>query len=196
MPGMFVLGQTVISGKVISAQHEKLSGISVLVLSSRKAPGILNYAITDDSGSFNISFTRAADSVFVAIKSLNFKDTVIALANYSQQLDVVLLPDVFEIKEVNVKGYPISVRGDTINYLVNSFAKAADRSIGDVIGHMPGFDVTELGQINYQGTPIQKYYIEGMDLLEKRYALANKNLPHKSVASVEVLQNHQPIKIL
>ncbi|MFV0267900.1 MAG: hypothetical protein ACK5HT_12265 [Draconibacterium sp.] len=61
---------------------------------------------------------------------------------------------------------------------------------------MPGFDVTEMGQIYYQGRPIQKYYIEGMDLLEKRYALANKNLPHKSVSSVEVLQNHQPVKML
>ncbi len=196
MSSMFVVGQTVITGEVISVQHEKLSGISVLALPTRNASGILTYAITNDAGIYQLSFKSSADSVFVAFKSLNFKDTTIALLNRSQKLDIILPPDVFEIKEVSVKGYPISVRGDTINYVVNSFARANDRSIADVISRMPGFEVTELGQIYYQGKPIQKYYIEGMDLLEGRYALANNNLPHKSVGSVEVLQNHQPIKML
>ncbi|HPF52886.1 MAG TPA: hypothetical protein PK335_14995, partial [Draconibacterium sp.] len=191
-----VLGQTTILGTVSSISDEKLYGVSVLALPARNASGILTYAITNDAGIYQLSFKSSADSVFIAFKSLNFKDTAVALVNQSQTFDIVLPPDVFEIKEVNIKGNPISVRGDTINYVVNSFAKASDRSIGDVISRMPGFEVTELGQIYYQGKPIQKYYIEGMDLLEGRYTLANKNLPHKSVGSVEVLQNHQPIKIL
>jgi hypothetical protein len=35
-----------------------------------------------------------------------------------------------------------------------------------------------------------------MDLLEGKYNLANQNLPHASVSSVQVLENHQPIRIL
>ncbi len=196
MPGMFVCGQTVINGKVISGQHEKLSGISVLALPARNKSAILTYAITDEAGNYKLSLTSTSDSVFIAFKSLSFKDTVIALVNQSQKFDIELSPDVFEIKEVNVRANPISVRGDTINYVVNSFAKASDRTIGDVINRLPGFEVTELGQVYYQGKHIQKYYIEGLDLLEGRYALANKNLPHQSVGSVEVLRNHQPVKML
>jgi len=192
----FALGQTRITGELHSTEGECLPGISVLVQKQKNAPNLLTYAISDKDGKFSLEFTTPTDSVFLLFKSLGFKDSIIGLRNSSRHLTVNLPPDVFIIKEVNVKGYPISVKGDTLNYIVNSFAKAGDRSIGDVIKHMPGFEVDELGKISYQGQAIQKYYIEGMDLLEKRYPLANRNLPHKSVASVEVLQKHQPIKML
>ena len=90
----------------------------------------------------------------------------------------------------------ITGKKDTITYLVGKFAQVKDQSIGDVIKNMPGFEVSPEGQVSYQGKPIQKYYIEGMDLLEGRYAIANKNLPYRDVGAVEVLENHQPIKIL
>ena len=61
---------------------------------------------------------------------------------------------------------------------------------------MPGIEVLDDGKILYQGKPINKYYIEGLDLLEGKYNLANKNLPHKEVTKVQVLENHQPIKVL
>lgn len=192
----YATGQTTIAGQISVSEKSDVNGISVLALPSLNSQEILTYSISDNNGQFKLSYTSSSDSVFIAFKSLNFKDTTLALLNKSQEFKIVLSPDVFEIKEVSVKGNPISVRGDTINYVVNSFTKAGDRSIGDVISRMPGFDVTELGRIYYQGKPIQKYYIEGMDLLEKRYSLANKNLPHKAVASVEVMQNHQPVKML
>jgi hypothetical protein len=189
-------GQTVITGELSSTDGERLSGISVLVQNEKNVSGILTYSISDKDGKFKLEFTTPSDSIFLLFKSLSFKDSIIGLGNKSRHCSVVLPPDVFSIKEVNVKGYPISVKGDTLNYIVNSFAKANDRSIGDVISRMPGFEVDELGKISFQGQPIQKYYIEGLDLLEKRYTLANRNLPHTSVASVEVLQKHQPIKML
>jgi hypothetical protein len=61
---------------------------------------------------------------------------------------------------------------------------------------MPGIEVLSDGKILYQGRPINKYYIEGLDLLEGKYNLANENLPHKEVTQVQILENHQPIKAL
>ena len=57
-------------------------------------------------------------------------------------------------------------------------------------------DVLPDGKILYQGKPINKYYIEGLDLLEGKYNLANKNLPYNQVSKVQILENHQPIKVL
>jgi hypothetical protein len=51
------------------------------------------------------------------------------------------------------------------------------------------------GKILYQGKAINKYYIEGLDLLEGKYNLANDNLPYQEV-SQQILENHQPIKTL
>lgn len=194
--GFRVAGQTEIKGKVSSDAGEELFGVSILVHPLLNTGNILTYAISDAEGNFVLSFSTDADSVLLSAKSLNYKDTLLKVPNTGQNIDLVLPPHIHKIREVSVKSYPISQNGDTLNYIVDSFARLDDQSIGDVISHMPGFEVTELGQIYYQGKPIQKYYIEGLDLLENRYTIANRNLPHKSVGSVQVLQNHQPVKML
>ena len=72
-----------------------------------------------------------------------------------------------------------------------------DRSIGDVIAKMPGFDVDKsTGKISYEGKPISKFYIEGLDMLGGKYGTATNTLPQGEVGSVQVLRNHQPIRVL
>ncbi len=189
-------GQTVFKGVVFSSNMEVLPGISLIVHAQKKSETIIAYAITDKNGVFLLQFEHPTDSIAITAKSLTHKDTTQWIANKSQKITFTLPLQYHSIKEVSIEGHPISAKGDTITYNVNSFARMKDRSIGDVISKMPGFEVDELGKIFYQRQPIQKYYIEGLDLLEKRYGIANRNLPHQSVSSVEVLQNHQPIKML
>lgn len=100
------------------------------------------------------------------------------------------------LKDVTVKAKKIRQRGDTLIYQVATFAKDGDRSIGDVLKKMPGIQVAEDGKISYNGTPINKFYIEGKDLLQGRYGLATQGVEHKDVSSVEVMTNHQPVKAL
>lgn len=101
-----------------------------------------------------------------------------------------------ELKEVTIKAQKIRQRGDTLVYGVATFAKDGDRSIGDVLKKMPGIQVADDGKITYNGTPINKFYIEGKDLLQGRYGLATNGVEHKDVSSVEVMTNHQPVKAL
>lgn len=101
-----------------------------------------------------------------------------------------------ELKEVTIKAQKIRQRGDTLVYSVATFAKDDDRSIGDVLKKMPGIQVAEDGKITYNGTPINKFYIEGKDLLQGRYGLATNGVEHKDVSSVEVMTNYQPVKAL
>ncbi len=193
---IFGKAQTVVSGRAVSPDKSGIPGLSILVHPKNNANRIISYAITDEKGVFRIEFHSDADSVGVSVRSMTHRDTTVNIANRSQALNFVLPPTVHEIREVNVNARAITGKKDTITYLVGKFAQVKDQSIGDVIGKMPGFEVTSEGQVYYQGKPIQKYYIEGMDLLENRYSIANKNLPYKDVGAVEVLENHQPIKIL
>ena len=41
---------------------------------------------------------------------------------------------------------------------------------------MPGIDVSESGQIRYNNRPINKFYIEGLDLMGGRYGVAVNNV--------------------
>lgn len=61
---------------------------------------------------------------------------------------------------------------------------------------MPGIEVARGGKIYYNNRPIDRFYIEGMDLMGGRYGVAVDNVRAKDVATVEVLENHQPIKAL
>ncbi|MDE5796346.1 MAG: hypothetical protein K2H75_04490, partial [Muribaculaceae bacterium] len=56
--------------------------------------------------------------------------------------------------------------------------------------------VEEDGTIKYQGKPINKFYVDGNDVIGGQYGLATNNISHKDVKSVEVMENHQPVKAL
>ena len=100
------------------------------------------------------------------------------------------------LKEVKVTPQRIREQGDTLTYSVESFKLKQDRSIADVIAKMPGLEVLPSGTIRYQGKAINKFYIEGMDLLGGKYAMASENLSADKVKSVQVYENHQPVKVL
>ncbi len=89
------------------------------------------------------------------------------------------------------------MRGDTITYNLGAYAQGADKTLGDALAHIPGFDVDKAtGKIQYEGRDISKFYIEGMDMLGGRYGVATNSLPQVDVAAVDVMRNHQPVKVL
>jgi hypothetical protein len=188
-----LLGQISISGRAKDSDNKPVDRLTILIKDKEQ---IVAYGYTNPEGEFNIDINSESDSLVLHTRSLNYKNRTINIDNKTQYLDIDLETDVKEIEGVVVKGNPIYRKGDTIKYIVNSFANSDDRSIADVIRKMPGLDIGEDGAIYHQGKKIDKYYIEGLDLLGGQYSVANRNLPHVSVSAVEVLTNHQPIKVL
>lgn len=187
--------QTVLTGHVKDTQGEPLPNINVLVYKVG-SPIIVAHAVSDNGGHYSLSVTIEVDSLDVAASSLFFEKQTKRIANRSQTVDFALREEVQELKGVTVQARSIEQRGDTLEYIVGSFVQKQDKSIEDVLKRMPGIEVADDGQITYQGLPIQKFYVEGMDLMGGNYATVSKNLPHQSVSSVEVYENHQPIKML
>lgn len=125
------------------------------------------------------------------VRAFNYAYETRTIPNKTAEYNFTLTPKATELPNVLVKPAPITQKGDTINYIVSEFSDEKDRSIADVLRKMPGIEIKGDGLVLYQGKPIQKYYIEGLDLLEGKYNLANQNLPHISVSSVQILENHQ-----
>lgn len=61
---------------------------------------------------------------------------------------------------------------------------------------LPGIKVAENGSVSYQGRAINRFYIEGQDLMGDNYTQATRNMPVNAVRDVEVMEDHQPIKLL
>lgn len=187
--------QTLLKGRVKDNNQNPLSNINILVYPHGKQ-NLIAFGFSRGDGTFQINLHTTADSLRLEATSLHFRTDSLLVANISQEVVFNLLPEIKDLSEFVVRAKPIVQRGDTISYLVSSFAREQDRVIADVLQRMPGIEVEPSGRILYQGEPIQHFYVEGLDLMGGRYGLVSNNLPHRSVATVQILENHQPIRIL
>jgi hypothetical protein len=190
-----LVAQKSVSGVVRSITKDAVNGVNVTI-SDFDNDNILGYAIADGQGKYKIVFSTNASRVQIKVRGMNYQTEEKIIDNKSQTIDFELISKATELKEVIVKVPPIRQFGDTLSYNVQSFSGKNDRSIADVLSRMPGIDIMPDGKVLYQGKPINKYYIEGLDLLEGKYNLANKNLPFGQVADVQIFENHQPIRVL
>ena len=190
-----LLGQTNLQGRIVNKKGEALARINLMVY----LPGntaLIAFAVSDEQGKFKTTVKAVSDSLVIKISSINYSNETRKILNVSQTLQFQLSEDVKQLEGISVIASPINKYGDTLSYLVGAFARSEDKALEDVLRRMPGIEVEASGQILYQGTAINKFYVEGLDLMEGRYSLVTKNLPKGSVSTVEILENHQPMRML
>lgn len=192
---VLVFAQKTITGKVVDSDGESIPSASITI-SSVDNNGILAYGISNAKGEFKLTFTTNAPSVEVKIRAFNQKSFSKNIKNEDNRHTFTLESDATMIKEVKLKTKLITKKGDTITYDLKSFENKADRTLADVIKKLPGVEVKSDGSILYQGEPLGKFMVNGKDLMEGGYGVINKSLPKDAVSKVEILENHQPIKIL
>lgn len=174
--------------------NERLSNANVLLYS--RANKLLKFTTTDKEGTFLMDIVDGSvEKSYLKVSFIGY-ETMQREIDGSNDWKLALTPKATKIKEVIVKAPKIKAQGDTLVYDVRQFSKEGDRSIGDVLRRMPGIQTGENGQISYNGKPINRFYIENSDLLEGRYGIATNNISNAEVGSVEILQNHQPVKAL
>ena len=187
--------QSSISGKILDEDGKPIPSASVTVEEPGK-DAIIAFSITNVKGEYKVTFTTPEENVDLKIKAFNQKPSQKAVKNETQIQNFTLQPDATEIKEVKLKAKMITKRGDTISYDIKAFESKADRTLSDVLKKIPGIDVNKDGTVLYQGEPINKFYVNGKDLMEGGYGTINNSLPTGAVQKVEVMENHQPVKIL
>jgi hypothetical protein len=186
----------VISGRVTDkSKGTPLSNVLVTVRPEGENR-IIKYAQTSQDGKYEIKFPAIPNNHVIYFSMMGYAPLSVVLLDNRRRYDVQLIEQATELKEVVVKAPGIHQRGDTITYVISSFADVQDKSLADVLKKMPGIEVEKSGAIKYNGVAINKFYIEGKDLLGGRYGLATQNVHQQDVGSVEVMENHQPIKAL
>ncbi|MDE7413522.1 MAG: TonB-dependent receptor [Muribaculaceae bacterium] len=188
------VAQINVSGIVVDkVSNESLIAASVIVMG--RDGKIKKFTSSNTNGIFEMS-VPSVKGCCLEVSMMGFAKQSIPLDSVSFPLTVYLEQGTTLLKEVTVKADRIREQGDTITYSVGSFAQAQDRSIGDVLKRMPGINVESSGKIQYQGEDINKFYIEGSDLLGGKYGIATNGINHEDVGAVEVMENHQPMQVL
>lgn len=184
-----------ITGETLEEDGQPLPGVLVTLrkAASRRA---LSFGRSDSDGRFAIEYDHPTEGFWLHFRMLGFREDSIRLIPGKSHYLIRLREEVTELREVTVTVDPIRAEGDTIRYLVSNFSQIQDKSLADVLKRMPGIEVEESGQIKYQGVSINRFYIEGRDMLGGRYGVATTSIKPEDVGSVEVMENHQPIKAI
>lgn len=189
-----IQAQTIITGTVKDKKKEAI--YANVLFQSKESASIEGFDATDDNGRFTLNYKGKSDSLLITVMGMGIEKQQKMVASNIGQIDFIVEESYIQLKEVGVIPNKIRRIGDTLSYNVASYLQQGDRSIADILKKLPGIKVEASGQISYQGEAINKFYIENLDMLEGRYGIATNNITARDVASVQVLENHQPVKAL
>jgi hypothetical protein len=162
--------------------------------------GIINYAISDAKGAYALILpaNTPVSNLMVEVRCVGYKTQSKKITDVQAPVDFVLSISINQLQAVVVKSSRPVLRtnGDTLSYKVADFSSVQDRVIGDVIKKLPGITVAADGRISYNNKPISNLYIGGDNLLDDKYNIATSTIPQGMVDQVQVIQNHQPVKVL
>ncbi|GHT69367.1 TonB-dependent receptor [Bacteroidia bacterium] len=187
-------GQSAAITGVVADSVDKASIAGVIIQLFDAKGKALSYTFSKDDGKFSLPYSGKGS--VLSFKSMGYRKCTVPISGNQSPLEILLAEEAVQLRDVIIKAPDILMKSDTLVYNVRKYADAGDRTIADVLKKMPGIEVAESGQIKYNGLPINKFYIEGNDLLEGRYGLASNNISHNDVQNVEIMENHQPIQAL
>lgn len=162
--------------------------------------GIINYAISDAKGAYALTLpaNTPVNNLMIEVRCVGYKTQSKSITDVQALVDFVLSVSINQLQAVVIKSSRPVLRtnGDTLSYKVSDFSSVQDRVIGDVIKKLPGITVASDGRISYNNKPISNLYIGGDNLLDDKYNIATSTIPQGVVDQVQVIQNHQPVKVL
>lgn len=196
----FILLSSVLKSQTVDIKGEVrdntgiLSGV-VITVTSEDENDVISYTITDNEGSFSLKNVDMAKARFIRARLMGYGTQTKRMEQNKTEYAFLLTEESIQLNEVMIKAAKISGTGDTTRYLTSSFARENDITLGDVIKRMPGFHVTDDGAIKYQGKDISDFYVEGSNIMGSKYPVAVNSIHQQDVGSVEVIENHQSIKL-
>lgn len=192
-PAVVGLAQNVIRGVVIDSEENlPLQNVYVCMYAGDR---MLSGTFSDKDGKFALEYGQTfPDRVTASL--LGFALEECAITDPSLKIRLAMRKKSLNLNEVRVTAAPVVRENDTVNYYVEAFRDDSDLSLRDVLVKLPGVQVMDNGTIYHRGKAINKFYIEGLDMLGGRYGVATQNLDPCKIAKIQLIENHQPVKAL
>ena len=190
-----VNAKIVLSGHVVNEDNEPIDVATTQLVDEDGK--LIDYRITDENGFFEFVVERERLTANLIVQCLGYGTHTKGVTTDHDivNMTITLQSKSTKLKEVVITAPSVVLQGDTVSYRLSAFAGESDITLKDAMRNLPGVDISDNGKIKYLGKEISNFYIEGMDLLGGRYNVATNNLPVSSITNVEILNNHQSVKM-
>lgn len=183
--------QKTISGKVIDTfNNESLEYATITVLRAADST-LLGFSRSDKDGNFNFNVADE-QKYLVLITCPGFADYIDVITPTSAPElklgDLVLYTREKLLSEfvIRQRRGSIVIKGDTTEYIADSFKVDANANVESLLKKLPGLQVDKNGQVTAQGEKVQKILVDGEEFFSDDPAVVNKNLQAKTIDKVQV----------
>ncbi|WP_346239484.1 hypothetical protein ABDK00_007190 [Niabella insulamsoli] len=187
--------QITIFGRITDTLGNAIKGANVQTKKNKTA-AITAFAFSDSFGDYSLTVSSIDSLDLILVTCVGFESNTKRISAEKKRYNFILIPKPFILPNVVVKGQDILTKhGDTLDYNPKIFTRSQDRTIGDVLKNLPGVEIDATGGISYNGKPINKFYIDGDDLLGPKYGIASNTIPIDVVEKIQIFENHEPVKM-
>ncbi|MES2371380.1 MAG: outer membrane beta-barrel protein [Bacteroidota bacterium] len=184
-------GQTIpVKGTVTDTLSKTAMHNAVIYLKNPKDSSLVKYTRADTRGGFELGAIDAGRYIMVVTypNYVDWIDSVDIKGNAPMNIMVALTTKAHLLQEVIVRQSiaPIRIKGDTTEYLADSFHVKPGATVEDLLKVMPGISVNSKGEITTQGQKVQKVLVDGDEFFGDDPTMATQNLNAKDVAKVQV----------
>ncbi len=193
MTPLFSQDPSTFSGRIRASDNgAPLANVFITAFSNHVTVGT---AYTGEDGAFQLKCSSPPTELSASL--LGYKVHYQRLPATESPLEILLSPAKLAIEPAAIQAPVVEERGDTLSYQAQAFLDGSEHVLGELLEKLPDITIhPSSGAIYYNGRPINKFYVEGMDLMGSRYGVVTQNLSADRIDRVEVLRRHQPVKAL
>lgn len=163
---------------------------AVIYIKQPKDSSLVKYTRADTKGGFDLG--EVANGKYIMVVTYpgyaDWIDTVQSVPGKKLFIPIALTTKAHLLEEVIVRQTipPIRIKGDTTEYLADSFRVKPGATVEDLLKVMPGISVNSKGEITTQGQKVQKVLVDGDEFFGDDPTMATQNLNAKDIAKVQV----------
>jgi len=188
--GLNLFGQT---GRIFGTLSDTVnykpmaySSISLI----KKDSVLVRTQFTNQKSEFNLELLPA-DTYSLRITRPSYADyeeKIVLKDNEQKNLgSIILISKENLLKEVLIKDrMAIRLRGDTTEFLVDSFLTNKNSNVEDLLKKLPGIQVDKSGKITAQGEEVKKVLVDGEEFFGNDPTVATRNLKAEKVETIQV----------
>ncbi len=186
-PLFSIAQQGTITGKVVDTLEKRVLSLAVVSFLNSSDSTLEAFTRTDQDGNFSKNIP--AGSYIVLVSFPNYADFVYPLEVSNRDIDlkkISLIPRAKLMESIIITQQAIRIKGDTTEYMADSFRVKPNATVEDLLKELPGIQVDKQGKITAQGQVVQKILVDGDEFFSDDPTIATRNLQADAIRKVQV----------